>query len=465
MTLHRLGSLMAAYTVIGLGLTATILVSQRYLPYAPEVTLSALSSPTPSPATLSNPQANLDVILDILHRDYLSNVNDRTLFASSFKLLKEYLAEQKVDVKEFPDLPEEVKDRKELTLAWKSMLETVGKTAGDEYPPSKLNYLALKGLILGLNDPYCSVLEPREFQVFEEHMNGGNFSGIGVMIELDRDNGNRVTVSRPIQGGPADGAGIKAGDVLKAIDGKSTEGWDIEKAANNIRGPEGSTVTLTVFRPKEDATLEIKVQREMIHVRSVESKLAAPKIGYLQLQMFGEETGKEFMEEIHKVRSQGAEALIIDLRNNGGGYVNAALDICSHFVPRGKRVVSVVNPRRNEQTDHNSKGKEPIHWPCVVLVNRFSASASEITAGCLQDHKRAKLIGETTFGKASVQQIERFLDGGGFKYTIAHYLTPSGKDIHRKGIKADIPIETGENDQEDKVLEVAIKTLQGELKK
>lgn len=468
MSLHRMGAMLGAYTLVGLGLTGTILLSQRYLPYTPEQLSKATEATinaTPTPLEPADPFENLDVMLDLLHREYLSPVKDRALFASSYKLLKEYLKTQKVDVKDFPSLPPETEDRKELTKSWRSMIAQVSSKAGEKFPESKLTYLALKGMLAALNDPYCAVLEPREFRVFEEHMAGGNFSGIGVMIELDRDHKNRVTVSRPIDGGPASQSGVKAGDVLQKIDGKVTEGWDIEKAANHIRGPEGSTVTLDIFRPAKGEKLEIKVKREMIHVRSVESKMAAPKVGYLQVQVFAEETGKEFREELAKVREKGAESLIIDLRDNGGGYINASLDICSHFVPKGERVVSVVNPRLGQHDDHNSLGKAMIDWPTVVLVNRFSASASEITAGCLQDHKRAKLIGETTFGKASVQQVERFNDGGAFKYTVAHYLTPSGKDIHRKGIKVDIPVEVKESDKDDRVLQVAVKTLQGQLQK
>lgn len=466
MSLHRMGALMGAYTVVGLGFASVILLSQHFLNYpVPQPSPLELTIPeatptqTPSPEPAANPDENLDVVLDLLHSDYLNPVNDRALFASSFKYLKEYLKTQKVDIKDFPELPDKLKERPELTQAWKSMLDRVQIKTKGKYDRQKLVYLALKTMLLALKDPYCSVLEPREFRVFEEHMTGGNFSGIGVMIELDRENQDRVTVSQPIEDGPAAKAGILAGDVLVKIDGADTKGWDIEKAANHIRGKEGSTVKLTLFRPKEKRELEISVVRSLIHVRSCQSKMAAPDVGYINVMVFAEETGKEFEEEVAKVKAKGAKKLILDLRNNGGGYINAAIDICSHFVPEGQRVVSVVNPRLGRSDDHNSLGKEEIRWPCVVLVNRFSASASEITAGCLRDHKRARLIGETTFGKASVQQVEKLIDGGAFKYTVAHYLTPSGRDIHRKGIKADIQVTVNEHDKADKVLDKGLETL------
>lgn len=471
MSIHRAGALLGAYTLVGLGFTTTIMLSQRFLPLAP----TPLSSPSPgatatstaTPAETVDAADNLEVVLDLLHKEYLSPIKERELFESSFKLLREYLKSQKIDVKGLPELSKHAKERGSLEREWRAMIAAVEKRTAGKFDHQKVVYLALKGMLVALNDPYCVVLEPREFRVFEEHMTGGNFSGIGVMIELDRDHKNRVTVSEPIDGGPAAKAGLKSGDVLSKIDGLVTEGWDIEKAANKIRGPEGSMVKLTIFRPKENKTLDIDVKREMIHVRSVQSKMLSPKIGYLRIQVFAEETGKEFEEEVAKVRSKGAQALVLDLRNNGGGYINAALDICSHFVPDDERVVSVVNPRLDRSDDHTSLGKEQYPWPCVVLVNKYSASASEITAGCLQDHKRAKLIGETTFGKASVQQVERLLDGGAFKYTVAHYLTPSGKDIHRKGIKVDIPVKQAEPvaQDDDRVLQVGRKTLEQELKK
>jgi len=470
MSLHRLGALLGAYTLVGLGMTGTILVSQRYLPSsrdlatAPSVEVTPLPQETPTPAKPPEPLENVDVVLDLLHQEYLSPVSDRALFASSFKLLKEYLKSQKLDVKNFPALPPGVEDRAQLTQAWKAMIATMEPKVASKFDHQKLVYLALKGMLGALKDPYCSVLEPKEFRVFEEHMTGGNFSGIGVMIELDRDHKNRVTVAMPIEGGPASKAGIQSGDVLLKIDGQPTQGWDIEKAANKIRGPQGSTVVLSILRPKEKKHLDISVQREMIHVPSCRSKMAAPKIGYLNVQVFAEETGKEFEQEIEKLKAQGAEALVLDLRNNGGGYINAALEICSHMVDREKIVVSVVNERLNQRSEHKSLDLEQIKWPCVVLVNRFSASASEITAGCLQDHKRAELVGETTFGKASVQQLERLADGGAFKYTVAHYLTPSGKDIHLKGIKADVNVKVSEKDKDDKVLEAGIKILKDKMK-
>ena len=468
MNFHRMGALLGAYSLVGLGLTSTIFLSQKYLPYPPSAT-PAVRAPqaveTPVDKPPADPVENLDVVLDLLHQEYLSNVNDRALFASSFHLLKEYLKSQKFDVKDFPELPPKIDDRAQLTQSWKSMLARMEPRVAGKIDRPELVYLALKAMLGALKDPYCSVLEPREFRVFEEHMTGGNFSGIGVMIELDRDHKNRVTVAMPIEGGPASTAGVHAGDVLTKIDGQETAGWDIEKAANKIRGPQGTLVALTVLRPKEKRTLEISVKRDMIHVRSCQSKMAAPKVGYLSIQVFGEETAKEFEEEVVKLKGKGAQSLVLDLRNNGGGYINAALEICSHFIPRGERVVSVVNKRLNQSRDHNSLGSEMIDWPTVVLVNRFSASASEITAGCLQDHKRAKLIGETTFGKASVQQLERLADGGAFKYTVAHYLTPSGKDIHMKGIKADVNVKVSDKDKEDKVLQTGVKMLQEQMKK
>ncbi len=199
MNFHRMGVLMGGYTLVGLGFVSTILISQRYLPnpaVAPPA-VSALATPdlleieeTPAPKeTPKQPvdtAANLDVVLDLLHQEYLNEVNDRALFASSFRLLKEFLATQKVDVKDFPTLPPKIEDRASLTQAWKAMISKVEPKVAGKFDHQRLTYLALKCMLGALKDPYCSVLEPREFRVFEEHMSGGNFSGMGVALVINQ---------------------------------------------------------------------------------------------------------------------------------------------------------------------------------------------------------------------------------------------------------------------------------------
>ena len=322
-------------------------------------------------------------------------------------------------------------------------------------------YAALRGLVAGLDDPYCTLFDPAEYKHFDEQMNGGNFGGIGVYMESDRNHENRLTVVEPIEGTPAFEAGLKEGDVIEKIDGKETKGWEIEKAVGFIRGEEGSAVKLGIFRPSAPSHFEVTVKRAKIHARSVSSRFLKESYGYIRIRLFGEETDQEFHQELDKMVKKGAKGLIIDLRNNGGGYVAAAIEICSHFVAKDKTIVSVVNGRTGRHDAYPASRADQIRMPVVLLVNRFSASASEITAGALKDYKIATLVGEKTFGKASVQQVEKLADGGALKYTIAHYLTPNGRDIHKRGISVDIEVKVAAEDKVDKGLEAGEKQLQG----
>ena len=446
-------------SVIVVLLGGSILLAQTYMSQPPQVRVVLA---TPTPQQLGAPV--ISKIMDLLEKNYIHPVTDKELATGAVKTLKQYLKTQKFDFEKIPDLPASATDRQSMVLAIKSDLDKAAELVNHKVTDEKLLYVSLAGMTLALDDPYCQVFQPSDFKHFQEAMNGGNFGGIGTYLELDREHKNRLIVTEPIEGTPAYEAGIKEGDYIAKIDGKETTGLDIETAASRIRGPQGSTVTLTIVHTNQADPVEIPVKRALIHVRSVSSKIVDKNIGYIRLRVFGEDTDTEFDEELAKMEKKGAKALIVDLRNNGGGYVNAALEVCSHFVKKGQRIVSVVNPRTGRNEPHECQGtKDEVTMPLVLLVNRFSASASEITAGCLKDLHVAKLIGEKTFGKGSVQQLEPLGDGGAIKYTVAHYLTPDGRDIHRKGIPADINVVVSNKDKDDKVLTVAEKTLQDEM--
>lgn len=402
--------------------------------------------------------------LDLLQAEYIKPLDSLTLLNGAIGGMRDALAEKEIEAGGLSDLtgPQE---EDQLMLAFEERQEKARELAGQALSASDLDYAAVRGLLEAVDDPYSAVFTPEEYQRFEEHMSGGNFGGIGVYIELDPENDDQLTVVEPIDGSPSIKAGLKAGDQIVAIDGKPTKGIDIEEAARRIRGPEGSIVVLTIKRG-EEKPFDVDVERAVIHVRSVESEMLDGQIGYMKLRMFGESTGEEFAEDLGKLRGEGARALVLDLRNNGGGYIQAALDVVSHFVEHGETVVSVVNARTERNDPSYSRGLIDPGLPVAVLVNRFSASASEITAGALKDHKRALLVGETSFGKASVQQLHMFADGGALKYTVAHYLTPGGRDIHRRGIEPDVVVEMEPEEMadletsKDPVLKEAINRLQ-----
>lgn len=295
---------------------------------------------------------------------------------------------------------------------------------------------ALNGMFEVTGDPYTVYLTPREYRSLTESMNGGNFGGIGIYIALEKTT-KQLIVLEPIEDTPAANAGVKAGDEIMKIDGKPTKGIDLDMAQKLIRGPIGSTVTLTIRQPKQTLLKDYEIKRALIHVKSVSSEMKNGDIAYLRVRTFGETTGDELEAAMNDLQQQGAKAYILDLRQNGGGYIDTARSVCSKFLPRGALIVSV-----RERSGHSDRefadGSEHPDYPLVVLVNKYSASASEITAGALQDYKRGELVGTRTFGKGSVQTIIRLENGGAAKVTIAHYLTPKERDIDKKGIMPDL---------------------------
>ncbi|MGE0495049.1 MAG: S41 family peptidase [Vulcanimicrobiota bacterium] len=401
--------------------------------------------------------------ITILQAQYVKELQARELLNGALAGYRDYLKEQKKSPDELEALSAELKGD-ELFARFDNLREKARQQVKPDQTQA-LEYAGLAGMVASLDDPYCNVWTPSEYAEFQEHMSGGNFGGIGVYIELDKNNNDQLTVVEPMEGSPAIEAGLEAGDQILAIDGFDTKGIDIEAAAQRIRGEEGTEVALTIRRKSRPQPFEVKVKRGQIHVRSAHARMLEDHIGYLSLRMFGDSTSKEFDEELQKLEKKGATALILDLRNNGGGYIQGAIDVLSNFLPKGQVLVSVVNARTGRDEPSYAVGRTPLEMPVVVLINRYSASASEITAGALQDTQRAKLIGETSFGKASVQQVYEYPDGGALKYTVAHYLTPSGKDIHRKGIEPDLTVNLTADAKEDLVLQAAQAQLRKELAK
>jgi carboxyl-terminal processing protease len=308
--------------------------------------------------------------------------------------------------------------------------------AGSKISPHILSYVALDGLLNSVHDRYTVFLSPKEYAGLNSDLDGGDFGGTGIVIQLD-DASKLIAVSNVIPDGPADKAGIAQDDLITAIDGSSTKGLTIQQASAKLRGKEGTTVTLSIQRSGA-AIAPVTITRAKIHQLSVYGKMLPNKIGYVALTVFGRDTGAELDAALARLQQQGARAVIMDLRDNGGGYLNAAVDVSSKFIPAGP-IVSVESRASQITTlEANNTAIDPL--PLVVLVNKYTASASEITSGAIQDSSVGTIMGEKTFGKGVVQTIFPLPDGSAVKITTARYLTPRNRDINHLGITPDVVV-------------------------
>jgi carboxyl-terminal processing protease len=336
--------------------------------------------------------------------------------------------------------------------------------------PSKLDYAkmtwgAMEGLAQSLEDPYTQYLPPKENKQASEDLNGAFF---GVGIELGYKEGTLAVVS-PITNSPADKAGVKAGDLIlhikddkKEID-LDTTGMTLPTAVSHIRGEKGSPVILTMFREGGQKSFDVKIVRDEIVVPSVELAFVqkeGKKIAHLELHKFGGRTDKEWLTKIAEIVAAKPAGVILDLRNNPGGYLDGAVFVASEFLTSG--VVVKQEGRKTSETYSVDRRGNLTTIPLVVLVNKGSASASEITAGALQDAKRAQIVGEQSFGKGTVQEVQDLSDGSSLHVTVAKWILPSGRWIGKEGITPDVKVEdnleTADIDEQlDKALETVLK--------
>jgi len=307
-----------------------------------------------------------------------------------------------------------------------------------------LTRAALDGL-LGQLDPHSQFLRAEEYRETEEEMSNA-FGGVGIQVEL-RD--GHIVIITPITGTPAELAGLRRGDRLVKIDGKLIENPSIEKTVRLVRGEPDTMVRVTVFRPATKQTLDFPLKRARIRLESVRHATLRPGgFGYLQVTQFSERTGKEFRAALTGLEKQGLRGLVIDLRNNPGGLLDAAIDVCNEFFEDGELIVytqgRTPESRENFNADH---GHQRRTYPVAILVNGGTASAAEIVAGAMKDTKRAVIVGEKTFGKGSVQSIIELQHGEGLRLTTARYYTPSGITIHEKGILPQVELEITADDE------------------
>ena len=307
----------------------------------------------------------------------------------------------------------------------------------DEVPPKEIIYSAIKGTLRGL-DPHSSFLDPESYKDMQVETSG-SFGGLGIEITLKDD---ILTVVSPIDGTPAYRAGLTTGDRIVKIDGLSTKDMQLSDAVKRMRGKPGTKVTISVVREGWTEAKDFDIVREQIRVHSVRELDLGNGVAYIKLRQFQEQTPHDLEQAVNKAIKDGMKSLVLDLRNNPGGLLTAAVEVSEKFIEDGKLVVYTEGRVRNQNMRFTAHAKKALtKVPMVVLVNQGSASASEIVAGALQDWGRAMVVGTQSFGKGSVQTIIPLSDGSGLRLTTAKYFTPKGRSIHGKGITPDIIVE------------------------
>jgi carboxyl-terminal processing protease len=296
---------------------------------------------------------------------------------------------------------------------------------------------AINGMLGSLEDPFTVYMDQKETQQFDESINS-SFQGIGAEVSV---NEGKVVIVSPIKGSPAEKAGIQANDVIASVNGEKLDGLTLNQAVMKIRGPKGTQAKLDLLRQGSGDPIQVIVVRDDIDVETVFAEMLPSNIGKIEIRQFSANTAKRFAEELKNLESKGMKGLVIDVRNDPGGLLNVVVDIVNPFVKSGKAIVQVENrDGKREPTPSTGTGKD---YPVTVLVNKGSASASEILAGAFQEAVGSKLVGETTYGKGTVQvTFEKEMgDGSNIKMTVYKWLTPNGNWIHKKGITPDIPID------------------------
>ncbi len=321
---------------------------------------------------------------------------------------------------------------------------------------------AIDGYISALNDEYTEYIPAEQMEEYTENITG-NYVGVGIYM-LENKEQNRIEVLSPIVESPAAEAGILPGDIIFSVNGVEYTGEQIDEASNEIKGPEGTTVKLVILRGEEK--IEFEITRKKINTNPVISKKLDNNIGYLEITSFDEGTAEDFKSKFENLKNEGITSLIIDLRNNGGGIVDEALQIADYIVPKGKDLLITVDKNQNEKIE-KAEQDPIIDMPIVVLVNENTASSSEILAGALKDLEEATIVGTTTYGKGVIQQVISLRTGAGIKVTVEEYYTPNRNKINGVGIEPDEKVELPETvespllvtDEEDTQLQKAMEIL------
>jgi len=351
--------------------------------------------------------------------------------------------------------PEEV-DFSLFWEAWEMLQERFADK--EKFDPDNLIYGAISGMVKSLDDPYTVFFPPEEAKKFLEDIKG-TFEGVGMEIGVRK---GQLQVIAPLEGTPAQRAGLRAGDKILKINDALTADLTIDEAVNLIRGPKGTEVTLTIYREEWETSEEFKITRAVIEIPSLKWEMKEGNIAYLRLYQFSEKASFDFSQAVIEILNSPAEKIILDLRNNPGGYLEVAQDIAGWFFKRGETVAIEDFGQGKEQKIYQAQGNASlVEYPIVILINQGTASGSEILAGALRDNRGILLIGEKSFGKGSVQELEKLSEGSSLKITVAKWLTPKGELITDKGLEPDIKVEITDEDykadkdpQLDKAIEI-----------
>ncbi len=335
------------------------------------------------------------------------------------------------------------------------VLDLIERNYVEDVDPERLTNSAIEGMVKTL-DPYSSYLTPERYKELEIGTSG-EFGGVG--MEVTEEEGF-LKVIAPIEGSPAAKAGIKPGDLILAINGKTTEGMAVFESVKLLRGPKGSNVKITLKREGENSSIDLTLTRDIIHIKSVKFDLFKGGIGYIKLSQFQEKVAEELINAVSDLEYKNGgmlKGLVLDLRNNPGGLLDEAIEVADEFIDQGL-IVSVKGRSPDQSKQYFATKGEKVHdYPIVVIVNKGSASASEVVAEALQDSNRATILGSKTFGKGSVQTIIKLDDGSGLKITTAKFYAPSGRSINAIGVTPDVIVE--DNDKRDLQMERAIELL------
>jgi carboxyl-terminal processing protease len=335
----------------------------------------------------------------------------------------------------YGDLSASSDDTYRSLKVFSDVIEQLENNYVEEVDSKELIQKAIQGMVRGL-DPHSEYLPPDALELLQDDTKG-EFSGVGIVITVRK---GMLTVVSPIEGTPAYQAGIKAGDIIYKVDGTPAKEITISEIVKKIKGPKGTSVTLTILRKGSPKPIDFKLVRNVIPIESVKYIMLNSKYGYVRIYNFTEKTTYDLEDALDKLESGGTEfkGLIMDIRDNPGGLLPQAIGVSELFLEEGTILSIKGRLEKHTQIYNAHKNEKKRDYPIIVLINGGSASASEIVAGALQDHKRALVLGTTSFGKGSVQTVKTMRDGSGLKFTIARYYTPSGRSIQAKGIKPDI---------------------------